>query len=241
MNARKSKIRSTKRSPLKRLFYLAVTLLGIWLLFQLFFSPNGSEYLTLAPKSSAMMELRREELTRPIQYRFVALEKISPAFRLAVLVAEDIDFPTHQGFAINEMLNSIVDALTKVRMPRGASTISQQLAKNLYLSPSKNPLRKIKEAIITYKLENNLSKRRIFELYLNIVELGPGIFGVEAASQHWFSKPASALSNSEAAKLAAILPGPNSAFNPTRHAKKVTLRQQSLLRRMLKSQLPKGL
>lgn len=217
----------------------------IWLIYQIIFLPNASEFKVKAPIRSAIMTLVEENKSKnnvsSIKYQYVSLDRISRSFRLAVLVAEDIDFPSHSGFAINEIYNSIVSALVNLRIPRGASTISQQLAKNLYLSPNKNPLRKIKEAIITYKIEQTLSKRRIFELYLNIVELGPGIFGVEAASQYWFSKPASALSELESAKLAAILPGPNTAFNPVFHARKVLIRQQILLKRMKQVALPSGL
>lgn len=208
---------------------------------QFAFADNGAEFLNLPPRKSAMMELREDQLGKSVRYQFVPLEKISANFRLAVLVAEDIDFPTHSGFATNEIIDSITTAAARFRIPRGASTITQQLAKNLYLSPSKNPLRKIKEAIITYKLEKNLRKRRIFEIYLNIVELGPGVFGVEAASQHWFSKSASSLSAAEAAKLAAMLPGPNSAFDPTKYSKKVGRRQETLINKMQMTRLPKGL
>ena len=215
-----------------------------WLSYQIIFAPSGSEYKVSAPHRTALMSLVEENQKDglpQIRYQYVPIDKISPSLRLAVLVAEDIDFPSHSGFALNEIYNSVLQALRNFRIPRGASTISQQLAKNLYLSPSKNPLRKIKEAIITYKIERTLNKRRIFELYLNIVELGPGIFGAQAASQYWFSKPASALSPVEAAKLAAILPGPNSAFNPVSHSKKVAARQQILLRRMEKVRLSPGL
>ena len=93
-------------------------------------------------------------------------------------------------------------------LPRGASTITQQLAKNLWLSPSRNPLRKLREGILTWQLERALSKRRILELYLNVVELGPGVYGVEAAARRYFGKPAAALEPMEAAQLAASLPRP---------------------------------
>ncbi len=113
---------------------------------------------------------------------------ISPTLKRAVLVAEDIDFFSHHGFALAEMQNALEDALRDRELPRGASTITQQLAKNLWLSPSRNPLRKGKEALLTWQLERALSKRRILELYLNVVELGPGIYGVGAASQRYFGK-----------------------------------------------------
>lgn len=220
---------------------IAVILL---LLFYLFFSPDGAEFYKKPPVKTAVMRQIEQSLPAkhlPIKYQFVPIENINSNFRLAVLVAEDFDFATHNGFALNEISNSILEGLRNFRIPRGASTISQQLAKNLYLSNSRNPLRKIREAIITYKLERSLNKKRIFELYLNIVELGPGVFGAQAASNYWFSKPASALSAAESAKLAAMLPGPNSVFNPTKHPRRVAARQQLILRRMSKATLPSGL
>lgn len=229
----------------KRVFISAVIGFLGWLLLQMLILPDGQEYKIHSPFRSALMSLQELEAENgaasPIKYKFVTLENISPEFRLAVLVAEDIDFSTHQGFAVNEIFNSVITSLRNFRIPRGASTISQQLAKNLYLSTARSPFRKIKEAIITYKLEHNLSKKRIFELYLNIVELGPRVFGIEAGSQYWFSKSAASLSPPEAAKLAAMLPGPNSAFSPINHAKRLATRQQILLRRMRIAKLPAGL
>jgi monofunctional biosynthetic peptidoglycan transglycosylase len=130
-----------------------------------------------------------------------------------VLVAEDIGFFTHHGFALAEMQNALEDALRDRELPRGASTITQQLAKNLWLSPSRNPLRKAREALLTWQLERALSKRRILELYLNVVEFGPGIYGAGAASQRYFGKAPADLDESEAAQLAAALPNP-AAWHP---------------------------
>ena len=133
---------------------------------------------------------------------------ISPAIKRAVLVSEDIGFFSHHGFALDEMQNALGDALRDGEMPRGASTITQQLAKNLWLSRSRNPLRKAKEAVLTWQLEHRLPKRRILELYLNVAEFGPGIYGVGAASQHYFGKAPADLDESEASQLAAVLPSP---------------------------------
>ena len=133
---------------------------------------------------------------------------ISPELKRAVLVAEDIRFFSHKGFEPAEWRNAVERAIEDQTVPRGASTISQQLAKNLWLSPSRNPLRKLEEAILTWQLERSLSKRRILELYLNVAEFGPGVYGAEAASRRYFGKPASALGEDEAAQLAASLPMP---------------------------------
>jgi len=124
-------------------------------------------------------------------------------------VAEDVNFFSHHGFALDEMQNALEDALRDHELPRGASTITQQLAKNLWLSRSRNPLRKGKEALLTWQLERQLSKRRILELYLNVVEFGPGLYGVGAASQRYFGKAPADLDDAEAAQLAAVLPKPS--------------------------------
>jgi membrane peptidoglycan carboxypeptidase len=114
----------------------------------------------------------------------------------------------------------------------GGSTITQQLAKNLYLTSHKHFQRKLKEAIITWQMERTLTKRRILEIYLNVIEFGEGIYGIEAASRHYFSKNASKLSLSESCFLAAILPGPLGFYNPVKHPENVTNRQKMLLRLM---------
>jgi len=122
----------------------------------------------------------------------------------------DINFFTHHGFDWGEIKHAIEENLGDRDTPRGASTISQQLVKNLWLSPGRSPLRKVKEAILTWQLERTLSKRRILELYLNVVELGPGIYGVGPAARAYFGKPAADLGEDEAALLAASLPRPRS-------------------------------
>ena len=134
--------------------------------------------------------------------------RIAPDLKVAILVAEDIDFFSHEGFAVGEMKLALEEAWKEGEAPRGASTITQQLAKNLWLSPSRNPWRKVKEALLTRSLERHLEKRRILELYLNVVEFGPGIYGAEAASRNYFGVAASALTRRQAAELAASLPKP---------------------------------
>lgn len=144
-----------------------------------------------------------------LDWRPVAWRDIADELKLAVVVAEDIDFFSHRGFATAEMKRALADAVAERELPRGASTISQQLVKNLWLSPSRNPWRKAKEAILTRQIEAELSKRRILELYLNVAELGPGVWGVEAAARRYFGKSAAALDRREAASLAAALPRPS--------------------------------
>jgi monofunctional biosynthetic peptidoglycan transglycosylase len=135
--------------------------------------------------------------------------RIAPSLKRAVVVAEDTSFFTHSGFATGEIREAIDKAVKEFGLPRGASTITQQLAKNLWLSPSRNPIRKAKEAVLTWQLEKALTKRRILEVYLNVVEFGPGVYGAEAASRHYFRTPAAELTDDEAAQLAAALPRPS--------------------------------
>jgi monofunctional glycosyltransferase len=136
------------------------------------------------------------------------LSRISPYLIKAVIIAEDDKFWTHEGFDVEAIQKAMEKDLKAGQFKVGGSTISQQLAKNLYLSPSKNVLRKLKEAILTWRIERNLKKKRIIEIYLNVVEWGEEIFGIEAAAHHYFNKSAAALGPEEAARLAAILPNP---------------------------------
>lgn len=177
--------------------------------------PDVARYAHEMPKSTAFIERYRERASgagKPasVAWQPVPYGRISPELKLAVLVAEDIDFFSHHGFAVAELKKAVAEAWEEGEMPRGASTLSQQLAKNLWLSPSRNPLRKVKEALLTRSLEKHLEKRRILELYLNVVEFAPGVYGAEAAARRFFGKPAAALSRHEAAALAGGLPKPSS-------------------------------
>jgi len=144
-----------------------------------------------------------------VAWRWASWDRISVHAKRAVVAGEDMEFFSHRGFSASEMQVALREAMAGERF-RGASTITQQLAKNLWLSPSRNPWRKVKEALLTRSLERHLTKRRILELYLNVVELGPGVYGVEAAAWRYFGKPAADLTEYEAAMLAASLPRPSS-------------------------------
>jgi len=139
---------------------------------------------------------------------FVALDKISPHLTKAVLSAEDDMFFLHHGFNWEEMIKALRFNLKKKKLKRGASTITQQVARNLFLKPDKSLFRKLREFVLTYQLENKLTKKRILELYLNIAEFGPGIYGVAAASNYHFKLKPSQLTAAQAALLAAVLPKP---------------------------------
>ena len=195
----------------------AVTLPLLVLFFFLYEAATWPDVALLAkemPKSTAFIERYRERQkeagkSAKVAWRPVPYGRISAELKLAVLVAEDIDFFSHHGFAVAELKKAVQEAWEEGEMPRGASTLSQQLAKNLWLSPSRNPLRKAKEALLTRSLEKHLAKRRILELYLNVVEFAPGVYGAEAAAQRFFGKPAAELSRPEAAALAGGLPKPS--------------------------------
>lgn len=166
------------------------------------------------PRTTVFIERYRTERRAAgepdlVSWQPVPDHRISVHLKRAVVAAEDLEFFSHQGFSSAELKRALRDALARLEVPRGASTITQQLAKNLWLSPSRNPLRKLKEAILTRQLERHLSKRRILELYLNVVEFGPGIYGAEAAARHDFGRPATDLTEHEAAQLAASLPRPS--------------------------------
>ena len=143
-----------------------------------------------------------------IEYRWIPLSKISRHLQRAVLIAEDARFYEHAGVDWHEVGESFAANWEQGRIVRGGSTITQQLAKNLYLSTSRDPIRKLRELIVAWMLEATLSKKRILELYLNIIEWGQGIFGVESAAQHYFHKAAEQLSKEEAARLATVIPSP---------------------------------
>lgn len=178
-----------------------------------FISPDVGALAKQNPDKTAFMQWREAQWAekgekKRITKRWVPLSRVSPLLIKAVLIGEDDKFYQHEGFDYEALEQAFEKNLKQGRFAAGASTISQQLTKNLFLSPEKSLTRKAKEAILTWRLENTLSKRRILELYVNVAEWGDGIFGVEAASRHYFHKPASALTSMEAARLAAVLPNP---------------------------------
>jgi monofunctional biosynthetic peptidoglycan transglycosylase len=177
------------------------------------FCPDIGRLKKTNPGKTAFMKYREREWKARgkklrLRQRWVRFSNISPYMVKAVIIAEDDKFWSHKGFDFDAIEKAIEKDLKKGAFKYGASTISQQLVKNLYLSPSRNPVRKLTEALLTWRMEKTLSKRRILELYLNVAEWGEGIFGVEAAGWRYYGKPAAALSAEEAARLAAVLPNP---------------------------------
>jgi monofunctional biosynthetic peptidoglycan transglycosylase len=161
----------------------------------------------------------------------VALDRIPKDAISAVVVAEDGMFWSHNGFDWFEFRESFIRNLREFRFARGGSTITQQLVKNLFLSSSKDPIRKLKEWILTWKIERTLSKSRIIELYLNTIEWGDGIYGIGAASQRYFQKPVSELTREEAARLAAVIPSPR-RYRADSESRYVRSRTTTILGRM---------
>lgn len=242
----------------KSLRFLLLVPVGFFL-WLWFVWPPPAWYRFAFPRQTSFMSMREAERERAGQgggtrlYQPVRLEQIAPVMKTAVLVAEDHRFYDHHGLDFVELRRALgyprdsfslgsgrdrrdlqaalSRAWSRRDRLRGASTITQQLAKNLYLTSSRNPLRKVKEAVTAWRLEYWLGKERILELYLNVVELGPGVWGVEAASRKYFRRPALRLGMSEAAALAGSLPFPlksNPAYRPAR----MRWRQALIMRRL---------
>ena len=182
------------------------------------------------------MELRAREAKADDRrfrkrHRWVPYARIAPSLRRAVLAAEDDGFFEHDGIELAQMRESLETNLKELQAIRGGSTITQQLAKNLYLSPSRNPLRKVKELLIARRLEAELSKTRILEIYLNVIEWGDGVWGAEAAARAYFRSSAASLSREQAALLAGAIVNPR-VLNPARPPRRLLRRQQIVLARM---------
>jgi monofunctional glycosyltransferase len=198
--------------------------------------PDVRPLKTANPPTTAFIELRaREARARGDEPRrtqkWVPYARVSQNLKRAVLVTEDSRFWTHEGIDFDELKESMETNWERLEFARGGSTITQQLAKNLYLSPSKNPVRKLREFLIARALEAELSKQRILELYLNEIEWGDGIYGAEAAARTYFRKPCADLSPQEAALLAAAIANPR-LLNPGNPTARLRRRQQMVMRRM---------
>ncbi|HLE85115.1 MAG TPA: monofunctional biosynthetic peptidoglycan transglycosylase [Thermoanaerobaculia bacterium] len=217
-----------------RVLLVLLALAAAWLLWELVTWPDVAALATENPESTAFIRRYERRSGQEARHTWVAYGAISPHLKRAVLVGEDINFFSHDGFDQGELEIALRDAWAEKRFPRGASTVTQQLAKNLWLSSSRNPLRKVKEALLTRELERHLTKQRILELYLNAVELGPGIYGAEAAARHYFGRSAAGLSEWQAASLAAGLPNPD-AWHPGSGSRAYQNRVRTLLRRMGKA------
>ncbi|MGB5301657.1 MAG: monofunctional biosynthetic peptidoglycan transglycosylase [Gemmatimonadota bacterium] len=198
----------------RRALLAAIVLAGtfaLWLLFTWLTWPDVASLRSENPETTAFIEMYRDARrdageNDAAAWQVVPYDRISVNLKRAVVASEDTEFFFHDGFSTHELKEALKKAIREGEAPRGASTITQQLAKNLWLTPSRTLTRKFREAILTRQLEKDLSKDRILDLYLNVVEFGPGIYGAEAASLHYFGLPASGLSPRQGAMLAAGLP-----------------------------------
>ncbi|HEY1586931.1 MAG TPA: monofunctional biosynthetic peptidoglycan transglycosylase [Polyangia bacterium] len=205
-----------RKKTLSRTWKIVSVAVGVCLLCVVVFFLSLPDVRPLArerPKTTTMIELRRRqaaERKKPfvLRWEWRPLARISPYLQHAVVFSEDDNFWKHDGVDWEAMKLAAEHDWHERTVERGASTIAQQLAKNLFLSPSRNPIRKLREIFIAHRLDRELGKPRVLELYLNVAEWGNGIFGAEAASRRWFGCSASALRPVQAARLAAALPNP---------------------------------
>ena len=200
--------------------------------------PQVGNLARRVPERTSFMKAREKEAHRDgrryrVDQRWVSYERISPLLRHAVLIAEDDAFYSHDGLDWDQMQEAARENMERKRVVRGGSTITQQLAKNLYLGEERTVLRKLKEIVLAIRLERALTKHRIFELYLNLIEWGDGIFGAEAASRHYFGVPASELSPRQAALLAAVIINPR-RFSAAAPNRRIERRAQMILGRMVR-------
>ena len=213
-----------------------------FLIAQLWFYGHIVYWSKYPPESTAFMErsletLREKDPRARLKHQWVPYDRISLNLKLAVVAAEDARFLDHEGFDWEMIQRALQRNEQRGRVVAGASTISQQLAKNLFLSSERSWLRKGQEALITWMLEDQLSKRRILELYLNFAEWGDGVFGAEAAARYHFGIPASALNAEQAAWLAVTLPTPH-RYQRGRLTPYLTGRVDTILARMGAVQIP---
>jgi len=227
----------------KGLFWrIATALLLLLVLYQLWLFAHICWWIKFNPATSAFMEDRLEVMQDKnpkagLKHRWVPYKKISGNLKRALIAAEDARFVDHEGFDWEGIAKAYEKNLKKGKIVAGGSTISQQLAKNLFLSTKRTPWRKGEEALITLMLEAVMDKQRIFEIYLNIIEWGNGVFGAEAAARHYFGVSAAQLGPEQAAKLAAMVPNPR-YYDYHREARGMLAKTIVILDRMPDAEIP---
>lgn len=222
--------------------WLALALAGIFLAVQLTFLARIWWWRDHNPQSTAFMEsslerLRAKKPEAKLRHTWVPYDRISPNLKRAIVVAEDSRFAEHEGFDWESIEKALEKNRKKGKVVGGASTISQQLAKNLFLSADRTAWRKGQEALITVMIEQLMDKRRILEVYLNVIEWGEGVFGAEAAARHYYGTSASAVGPESAARLAAIVPNPR-FYDRNRNTAYIARKTQVILARMPAAELP---
>jgi monofunctional biosynthetic peptidoglycan transglycosylase len=222
------------------LWFAFFFVLGGFLGYTLLSLPEVSELINQNPETTSFIEYRKKEAevdgeTLEIRHQWIDLQHIPEILQRTVIVSEDAAFWTHDGIDWFEVKQSIRENLDEGKRLRGASTISQQTAKNLYLNPNRNFYRKFQEFLITRDLEKHISKHRILELYLNSIEFGEGIFGIKSASLFYFGKTLSWLQLDEVVRLVAIIPNPH-YLNPNQPTGELRWRSYEILRRLYRFQ-----
>ena len=222
--------------------WLAVAAAGAFLALQLSYLARVWWWKDHDPQMTAFMRARLEELRRHdpharLRHTWVPYSRISASLKRAVVVAEDSRFVDHDGFDWEAIEKAREKNVRRGRIVAGGSTISQQLAKNLFLTPSRTPWRKGEEALITVMIEHVMDKRRILELYLNVIEWGDDVFGAEAAARHYYGVSAAALGPESSARLAAMIPNPR-FYDRHRSTRWLERHTQTILARMPQAELP---
>ena len=230
-------------APVRRALYLALAaLLLVALGWFVWIAGHIAWYRYQPPRETAFMAQRMDEVRAQnpgalLRYRWVPYGRISVNLKRAMIASEDAKFVDHRGFDWDGMQKALEKNQKKGRIVGGGSTITQQLAKNLFLSPAKSYWRKAEEAVVTVLLEAMLPKQRIFELYLNVIEWGNGVFGAEAAAQRYFGVSAAQLSAEQAARLAAMTPSPR-LFERRQQSEYLDGRVATILARMPSAEIP---
>ena len=230
------------KRPARIAAWLAVAAAGAFLGLQLSYLARVWWWRDHDPRTTAFMQARLEEMRRRdpsarLHQAWVPYPRISTSLKRAVVVAEDSRFVDHEGFDWEAIEKAHEKNVRKGRVVAGGSTISQQLAKNLFLSARRTPWRKGQEALITVMIEHVMDKRRILELYLNVIEWGDGVFGAEAAARHYFGVGAGALGPEESARLAAMVPNPR-YYDRHRSTRWLEHKTRIILARMPAAELP---
>jgi monofunctional biosynthetic peptidoglycan transglycosylase len=230
------------RAVLRIAAWLAVAVAALFLAVQLAFLAQVWWWKDHNPSSTAFMDARLSEMRSTngaarLQQSWVPYAQISESLKRAIVVAEDSNFVDHEGFDWEAIEKAREKNRKKGKVVAGGSTISQQLAKNLFLSASRTPWRKGEEALITVMIEQVMDKRRILEIYLNVIEWGDGVFGAEAAARHYYGTSASKLPPEAAARLAAIVPNPR-FYDRNRNTPFIQRKTQTILARMPAAELP---
>jgi len=231
-----------KRKGRKLLWWLFLTPLALVLLVQAYFFVQILWWTKFNPESTSFMDrqlavLQAQNPKTKLKHEWVPYERISSHLKRAIIASEDANFSHHDGIDWIALQRAFEKNQRRGKVVAGGSTITQQLAKNLFLSGERSYLRKAQEVVITYMLEAVMSKERIFEIYLNVAEWGVGVYGAEAAARHYFGVPASRLSRYQAARLAVMLPRPR-FYDTHRGSAYLARRTELILRRMTAAELP---